>query len=337
MARGLALALVLLAGACTRAPEPPEVGVPLLPQLASRQDQVDRLELRGAGNAALVTLQRKGGQWQLAQRGGWRGDEAHIATYLAQLAQARRVEAKTDRAVMYPRIAVEEVSDPNAGGTELHLSGQGIDARLLLGKQHKLSGGRYVRIGGQARAWLTDLDLGLDVEPASWIDRPLVSIPRARVDRVRVAPRRAPPFSLVSRDDRFRPDDAPPGAMRDSHAGDDIASALESFDIEDVADGQAPEQVSQRLQYALVDGSVLMVTVWRDGQRDWAKLEASIDARRAAGWARQAGKPALEVEAKQRVAEWSQRFAGRKFLLPPELAHTLTLDHSQILEGASAP
>ena len=330
-------ACCLLASACAPAPEAPESGGPLLPQLASRQQQVDRLELRGAGGAVLVTLQRKDGEWQLAQRGGWRADGARISTYLAQLAQAQRVEAKTDRAVMYPRLAVEEVSDPQAGGTELRLSGRELSARLLIGKEHKLSGGRYVRVGGQARAWLCDTDVGFDVDPLSWIDHRLVAVPLARVERVRIHPRVAPAFALVSRDDRFRPDDAPSGAMGDSHAGDDIASALEAFDIEDVAAGKAPAQYSQRLDYELVDGPVLAVTVWRDGQRDWAQLEASLDARRAAGWARQANKPALEAEARARVADWTRRFAGRKFLLPPSLARTLTLDHSQILEGKPAP
>jgi hypothetical protein len=238
---------------------------------------------------------------------------------------------------MYPRLAVEDVSDPDAGGYELHLSGRGIDARLLLGKLHKLSGGRYVRVGGQARAWLTDADLGFDAEPVSWIDRRLVAVALARVDSVRIETRDWPAFALVSRDDRFRPDDAPPGAMGDSHAGDDIASALEAFEIEDVASGDAPTQYSQRLEYVMVDGPVLMVTVWRDGLRDWAKLEASLDERRAAAWAQQARKPELESEAKARVADWSSRFAGRKFLLPPTLAHTLTLNHLQILEGSPAP
>jgi hypothetical protein len=339
VARGLALAaaaIVLLAGCAPSAPTP-EAGGPLLPQLSSRQRQVERLELHGAGDKTLVSLQRKDGEWQVLQRDGWRADGGRIARYLAQLAQAQRTEAKTDRPVMYPRLAVEEVSDPQAGGSELRISGRDVSARLLIGKEHKLSGGRYVRVGGQARAWLCDTDVGFDADPVSWIDHRLVEVPLARVERVRIEPHGAPAFALVSRDDRFRPDDAPSGAMRDSHAGDEIAAALEAFDIEDVAKGEAPAQVSQRLRYEIVDGPVLVVTVWREGLRDWAQLEATLDDKRAAKWAGQAGKPALEAEARARVADWSRRFAGRKFLLPPALAHTLTLDHLQILEGSATP
>jgi hypothetical protein len=309
----------------------------LLPELAMRQDQVDSLRLRGAGGKALVTLRRIDGEWRLAQRADWPADGARIAQYLAQLAQARRAEARTDRAAMYPRIAVEDVSDPQAGGTELALSGKGIAARLLLGKPHRLSGGRYVRLAAEPRAWLCDLDVGFDSDPVAWLDHRLAAVPLARVQQVRIRPRAGPAFALVSRDDRFRPDDAPPGAMGDSHAGDEIAAALEAFDVEDVAADDGPQLLSQQLDYELVGGEVLTVSVWRDGQRDWARVSASFDQPRAAAWAAQARRPELEAQARARVAGWSRRFAGRKFLLPTALAHTLTLDHSQILEGAPPP
>jgi hypothetical protein len=184
---------------------------------------------------------------------------------------------------------------------------------------------------------LSDLDVGFDPDPVAWLDHRLAAVPLARVQRVRIRPNAGPAFALVNREDRFRPDDAPPAAMRDSHAGDEIAAALVAFDIEDVAAGEGPQVYSQQLDYELVSGEVLTVSVWRDGQRDWARLSASFDQPRASAWAQQARRPELEMQARAQVAEWSRRFAGRKFLLPPALAHTLTLDHSQILEGAPPP
>src|SRR6186713_2990564 len=89
--------IACLLAACTQhAADAPQAGDSLLPQLAPRQDQVQRLQLRGAGGKPLVSLQRVGDEWLLEQRAGWRGDGARIGQYLALLAQARRVEAKTD-------------------------------------------------------------------------------------------------------------------------------------------------------------------------------------------------------------------------------------------------
>ncbi|MEO8160697.1 MAG: DUF4340 domain-containing protein [Arenimonas sp.] len=333
----LALSAVASAlAACGPDAEPETAGGALIPLLAARQDQVQRLQLRGPGSKVLVTLQRENGEWRLGERAGWPADSTRVAQFLLQLAQARRVEAKTASAAMYPRLGVEDVADPDGGGTELALSGRGFDQGLLIGKPHKPSGGRYVRLRGQARAWLTDADLGFDADPASWIEHRLVDVPLARVERVRIRPRNSAAFALVQREDRFRPDDAPSAAMGDSHAGDAIAAALQAFDIEDVGVDDGGQVAAQQLDFELVDGAVLQVAVWRDGQRDWVRLRPSLDAARADAWARQSGQPQVREHARANVADWARRFAGRRFLLPPALADTLMLDHAQILDGSTA-
>jgi hypothetical protein len=330
-----AACLLLALAACTPRGEQAAVPGPLLPTLATRQDRVERLQLRGAGNRSLVTLSRAQGEWRVGERAGWPADGGRIARYLSQLAQARRVERKTDSASRYPRLGVEDIADPGATGVELRLDGPGIAQRLLLGHDHPRSGGRYVRANGEATSWRTDLDVGFERDPLAWIDHRLIEVPLARVERVRMRPQGRPAFALVHRDDRFGPDDAPPGAMHDSLAGDEVASALQAFDIEDVAAdaGAAGRAASQELDYELVDGAVVGVVVWREGQRDWARLAASLDEARAAAWAAQTRRPDALADARASVRRWNRRFAGRRFLLPPALATTLTLDHSQILDG----
>ena len=337
MPRLLALLLLLGAASCAREAAEPAPGGALLPGLAERQDQVQRIELIGAGGQRLLGFRHTADGWVLAERDDWRADDAKLAQYLLQLAQAKRVAAKTDRAALYPRIGVEDVADADAGGTELRLGGKGIDARVVIGKPHKPSAGRYARLVGEARSWQVDTDIGFDPEPTAWLDHRVLAVPLARVERVRLRPRNAPEFSLVNRDDRFGPDDAPSAAMRDSQAGDEIAAALADFQVEDVAAQGGELPASQQLDYELVDGGVVSVWVWRDGQRDWARLEASVDAARAQAWARQSQKPQAEAETRARAAQWDASFSGRKFLLSPALARTLTLDHSQILEGTPAP
>jgi hypothetical protein len=245
------------------------------------------------------------------------------------------VEAKTDREVMYPRLGVEDVADANAGGHELQLAGGDFDARVLLGKAHPMSGATYARRKGEKRSWLLDVDASFDPDPLAWLERELLRVPLARVERVRIRPRNGGDFVLESRGDRFRPDDAPEAAMGESHAGDDIASALDGFAIED-AGRDAGQQASRILEYELVDGTVLSIGVWREGPRDWARIEARVDEAHAQAWARQSGRPQSLVQARAQVAEWNRRFARRKYLLPQALASTLMLEYSQILQGAPA-
>lgn len=334
MPRALVALCLFALAAC--APRGSETGATtpgaLLPQLAGKQDKVTTLRLRGAGERVLVNLSREQGEWRLGERDGARADGARIGQYLLLLAQARRVEAKTESSAMYPRLGVEDVADPEAGGHELELAGQGIAARLLLGKTHGPSGGSYARLRGQPRSWRLDVDASFDPDPRAWLEHRLLEVPLARVERVRIRPRQGGDFALSYREDRFRPEDAPAAAMRDSHAGDAIAAALQGFEIEDVGKDEGRD-AARTLDYELVDGTVLAVEVWREGTRDWARLSARVDAARAQQWARQARKPALPGQLQAQVVEWNRRFAGRRYLLPPALATTLMLEYSQILQG----
>jgi hypothetical protein len=332
----LALAALLLSALAACAPrgassdgEAPGL---LLPQLAARQHQVSTLVLRGAGARVQVTLRREGREWRLGERAGARADAARIDRYLASLARVRRIEAKTDRESMYPRLGVEDVADPGATGHELQVGGEGIAARLVLGKAHALTGASYARLHGQPRSWLLDADASFDPDPLAWLERRLLEVPLARVERVQLLPREGGGFALSSRGDRFRLEDAPEAAMRDSYAGDAIASALDGFAIEDTGPDDGRD-ASRTLEYQLDDGSVLVINVWREGPRDWARLAARLDQSRAEAWARQAQRPQLLADARAQVAEWNRRFAGRKYLLPQPLATTLMLDHDQILRG----
>lgn len=337
-ARAFAGAMLALAVAGCSRPAPIEQATAgaLLPALAARQQQVERLQLRGAGNKLLVSLARERGEWRVGERAGWPADAARISGHLSRLAQARRVEAKTASPAMHVRLGVEDIADPEAKGTELRIIGPGIEQRLLIGELHARSGGRYVRENGNARAWLTDLDVGFDPDPVAWLQRRLVEIPLARVERVRIRPRNNPAFALVHRDDRFRPDDAPSAAMGESHAGDDIAATVQAFDIEDVASDDGSAVPEQSLDFELVDGTVLTIAIWREGQRDWARLSAAFDEARASAWAAQARRPDAVAQARGIARDWSRRFAARRFLLPESLAATLMLDHTQILEGRSS-
>jgi hypothetical protein len=329
-----AIAVVVLLAACSREPATAPAQ-PLLAGLDRAQHTLDRLQLRGAGNHALVTLERRDGAWRVAERDGWPADAGRISQYLFLLSQARRMEGKTSEPRLYPRLGVEPVASSDAAGTELELAGAGWRRRLLIGNAHPRLDGNYVRVGAEAQAWLTDLPVSFDKQPVAWLDRSLVDLPLARVRQVRVAAAGGESFSLSHRDDRFRLDDAPSAAMHDSHLGDSIAGALDQLRFEELASDDPATAIERSLDYASVEGMRVQLQVLRVDDRHWLRVHVGMDEEASQAWAALASANAEErVKLGARVAALERKLAGRRFLIEESLAQTLLLDHAQILAGA---
>jgi hypothetical protein len=307
----------------------------LVPGLAEGEDGLDRLQLKGAGNLALVTLNKKLGIWRVAQRGDWPADAGRVSQYLFVLSQAHAVEPKTSNPELYSRLGVEPISQPEAQGKELEISGAGLSSKLLIGNEHMKFNANYVRINGQAQTWLTDLPVSFDPDPAAWLDRRLVDLPLARIATVRVNDSTGNSFGLSHRDDRFRLDDAPSAAMHDSYQGDALASVLEQLKFEDVADDEGSASVERELRFTGVDGTEVSMRLWQVDEQVWVRLAASIDGARLAAWLQLAGNAEAADGLRAQVVEWNARFRSHRFLLSPEIATRLLLTDEQILSGGA--
>ena len=88
----------------------------LLPGLAEQVNDVNRIEIVKAGSNTVATLRKGEQQWRVDQMGGYRADWSKIQALLAALAQARVIEAKTDKPEYYSRLGVEDISAEDAGG-----------------------------------------------------------------------------------------------------------------------------------------------------------------------------------------------------------------------------
>lgn len=333
----LALAAMAVAvSACQDAPESPASGRPLLAGLSSQQERIDRVQLRGAGNKALVTLARDGGTWRVAERTGWPVDPGRLSQYLFVLMQARLAEAKTANPALYARLGVEPVTDRVATGTELTLAAGARSRRIIIGKEHEVLEASYVRVDADPQAWLTDVSVAFDPDPVTWLDHRLVDVPLARVVRVSVVNASGSSFSLTHRDDRFRVDGVPSGAMGDSQQGDAVAGALQELRLEDVAldDGRTRER---ELVFELVDGMSLTVQAWHVGDQAWIRLAATTDRDKADAWMRQSQGVAAGKTVREREAALNELFKKRKFLVAESVARLLMLDKDEILAGIPPP
>ncbi len=337
LASGLALA-AMAAGiaACGEQASAPMLAAPLLPTLAGRQEQLDRVQLRGAGNKVLVTLSRERGSWRVVERNDWPADPGRLSQYLFVLMQARRAEAKTANPTLYARLGVQPVSGAAASGTELTLAAGNRSNHIVIGKEHEVLEATYVRVDADPQAWLTDVSVAFDPDPATWLDHRLVDVPLARVARVRVRDAVGTGFSLSHRDDRFRVDGVPSGAMGDSQQGDAVAGAMQQLRLEDVApdDGKAWQR---ELVFELVDGMSLTVHAWHVGEQAWIRLAATTDRQKADAWTRQSGRGGARESAHEREATLNALFAKRRFLIGDDIARLLMLGKDEILAGAPAP
>lgn len=312
----------------------------IFPDLAARQERIERIRLTGAGNALLVDLKKQAGVWRVSERNGYPADAGKVNQTLFLLAQARLQEAKTADPALYAKIGVEPLSDRWAQGMELRLEGGGQPLRLLIGHAHTNFDGHYVRVDDRAQSWLTDRPLDISRNPVDWLDHHLVDRPLSRIEQVQVDSADGNGYALAFRDDRFRLVDAPSAAMGDSHAGDAMAGFLDQLNFDDVAADDGKTTAERKVRFLGVDGVSIEVDAWRDHGKVWARLIASTDEPRLEKWLADAGKgdsrqrADTEKKLRDQIALWQVRFTGKRFALPNFKSAILLMSRGQILKGA---
>lgn len=258
-------------------------GGALLPGLEARINDVDRIDLTGAGNRVLTTLRREASGWTVAQRNGYPADIGALRSLLLQLAQARLAEPKTTSPARYAVLGVEDVAQPKAGGVQVALHGAGNLPTLIVGHYDLRVGGTFVRRVGETRSWLVAGDLRVDTDPTHWLDRGIVDIPAAEIREVTVKPDEGPAFTVYKthRDDghysareleRRRELAAP-------YAAEDIAAALAGLELDDVYPASTrplPADVkAAHLTFRTWDGLVVDADAWQQNGQGYLRLLAS--------------------------------------------------------------
>jgi hypothetical protein len=270
----------------------------LLPGLKARLETLERIELVGAGGETLVSLARVDGQWRMPDRLDWPGNQREISRALFRLAEARKLEAKTDNPALYERLGVEDVAGEDATGVELRLDGGGEPLRLLIGRTHPSLGGSYVRLAGEARSWLVNEDLSPARRPVDWLDRRLVDLPLALVADVEVKPAKGRAFRLVrDQEGHFVLAGAPRNAMAQMDEANATAGVPDQLVLDDVAadDGSEP---SRTITWFADDGVELSLALWQpEAQQTWARLSARLDEEKALAWYERAARAAAAAEA----------------------------------------
>ncbi|HET6603393.1 MAG TPA: DUF4340 domain-containing protein [Xanthomonadaceae bacterium] len=274
----------------------------LLPELMAQINEVDRIVLGGAGGRTPVTIERGQDTWSVAQRNGFDADAAKIRALLLALARAQRIEAKTANPELHGRLGVEDLAAEDATGIGVEIGGVDFSHSLIVGHGRTRGKGSYVRLADQPQAWLVDVALAPERDPARWIERDLVDIAIQRIATVQIEHADGTGTQIRSRDDgrRFELADLPPDRQPESdYAAEASAGLLASLRIDDVHPADAApgqEQPRTRARFTTVEGIVIELEGWQDEGRTYARLDAGLDEALAAAYV-EAFEPAAGAEA----------------------------------------
>lgn len=216
-----------------------EPGALHAPGLADRLGELESLRVTGAGNEVIATIERSGQGWGVAERGGHPVDFERFRGSLRALSGARRVERKTALAEFYPRLGVEDVSAPDAGGYlfELGYGGGRPEDRFILG--HRAGSGMiYIRTAGEEQSWMVSAELSLSGETRDWVARDIIDLGSGEVSRVALDRGEGDRLE-IAKDDRddinFTPRDIPEGReLSYGSVANSIAGALANVEANDV-------------------------------------------------------------------------------------------------------
>lgn len=177
-------------------------GVPMLPELDGKVETVATIEvMTGSGG---YTLERRDGTWVSLADHGYPVRETRVNRLLVGLATLERLEAKTARTELYPRIHVEDPDSPEATSRLVRLKDRDgtLLTEIIVGKQrHARTGqadhGTYVRRPGEARAWLAAGFVDLWDETYPWLDSMVLDVAPGEIERIEIDPAFGPRLLAV--------------------------------------------------------------------------------------------------------------------------------------------
>ncbi len=209
----LALVTVLAVGAAWYVRQPVPEPAPesaddrFLPGLADRLPAIAAIGVRTAGDRLLAHVVRDGDEWRVDNRYDYPADRETLRGILIALSEARREEAKTDRAEGWARLGLQPIEDPDAGGVELTLEGLDPAPRIIIGETAGGdAGGTYLRRADEddGRAWLVSERIEMPADIGDWLDDRLTEIPIERMRSVEITARDGEPVRIAREEPRSR-------------------------------------------------------------------------------------------------------------------------------------
>lgn len=321
----LALVAVLVFVPREHAGEQSAIDALLIPGLADRINDVDRVDIVTAGDTVVATLTRTAADWQLEQMGGYHADWPKLQELLAGLAQAKVAQVKTDKPRYYARLGVEDVASEDADSVLVKLSSGDETIGILIGHPAQGGAGQYVRLEDSAASALLDRTLDVSTELLDWADKRIIDINASEVAEVEIIhPQGGRVFvTRISADQTdFDLVGLPPGReTQSSWSVNSFASSLSLLDFESVRSADSVDwQAAVRMRLLTFSGLEIMAELVEADSQYLVQLSASHPAAQVVDYdnddiAQQAAEDVADrvAEINQRVNGWAYGIAKYKY------------------------
>jgi hypothetical protein len=161
-----------------------ESGGPFVVGLREAQASIDRIEVSRGGKD--VILVRDGGNWTVASRDGYPARFEEVKGLISGLESLTTDQRMTARRERHGELALAWPDESGRGARVRVLAGDKPVAEVVLGEERANPRSQFVRRLDEDQCWRVLGSVMVDVEPRSWVDAELLSLPEGEVDAVSV-------------------------------------------------------------------------------------------------------------------------------------------------------
>lgn len=288
-----------------------------LPGLLESLDDVRRVEIVGAGEERLATLERNDSGWTVLERGGYPADLTKTRHALLSLAETQILEAKTANPALHDRLGLEAITSDTAGGIAVELIGLAEPVRIIVGDAEG-DYQRYVRRQGEDQTYLINRDPELATSAVDWLDTEIVNVDGERIQHVTVSRSDGEPL-IVSKAVRgqanFTVENIPEGRkIRYDSIANVMGNILESLTLDDVEPLTETTDEVIVTEFRTFDGLVITARSLERDDSAWASFASAVDPTLPPESEQTRADAAVEAtEINERVQGWWYQIATYKF------------------------
>jgi hypothetical protein len=310
------LAILAMIGQREQQPQT-QSGNMFLPDLLESLDDVRRVEIVGAGEEPVATLERGESGWTVLERGGYPADLTKTRHALLSLAETQILEAKTANPALHDRLGLEAITSDTAGGIAVQLIGPEEPVRIIVGNAEG-DYQRYVRRQDEDQTYLINRDPEIATSAVDWLDTAIVNVDGERIQYVTVSRSDDEPL-VVSKAVRGQPnftvENIPEGReIRYDSIANVMGNILESLTLDDVEPLTETTDEIIVTEFRTFDGLVITARSLERGDTAWASFEAAVNLTLPPESEQTRADAAVEAtEINERVQGWRYQIATYKF------------------------